>query len=256
MTGPTPRTPVRQARSTESRIADLESRIGRVIPGRLADIGRGPTSERDFLYGVPATTAQQAALANRKIVWFNTDKGWEETYYAPTGLAGLTARGLVVGTPAAWYPAAGTNLTATRIQSNGFQLISAGVVTGASLSPFMVNVGGFLPASTNGIELPIPGIYTVSGGVYFSGGGAMAFVACIIHETDGVGGWRELLTSRVAAGAADTQATVSSGGIRLAANAKITLSGQSAGNQNIYGDGINRRTFLSLSYEGPAVVNW
>jgi hypothetical protein len=43
-------------------------------------------------------------LANRKIVWFNTDTGWEEMYYAATGKAGLTALGLVAQATSGWYP--------------------------------------------------------------------------------------------------------------------------------------------------------
>lgn len=65
---------------------------------------RGTTAERNALYGVPANAAQQAALANRKVRYFNTDLGWEESYYAPAGTTGLTALGLQAGTAPDWYP--------------------------------------------------------------------------------------------------------------------------------------------------------
>jgi microcystin-dependent protein len=67
-------------------------------------VGRGTTAERDNIFGVPTTDPQRVALANRKIVWFNTDTGWEEMYYAATGKAGLTAIGLVAQATSGWYP--------------------------------------------------------------------------------------------------------------------------------------------------------
>jgi hypothetical protein len=65
---------------------------------------RGTAAQRDAAYGVPATDAARVALANRRPTWFNTDLGWLEEYYAPTGLAGLTALGLTAGVAAGWYP--------------------------------------------------------------------------------------------------------------------------------------------------------
>lgn len=65
---------------------------------------RGTTAARDAAYGVPATVADQVALANLKVNYWNADTGWEEQYYATVGSAGLTARGLVSGTAAGWYP--------------------------------------------------------------------------------------------------------------------------------------------------------
>ena len=67
-------------------------------------VGRGTTVQRDTIFGVPATDATRVALANRKIVWYNTDLGWEESYFATTGKAGLTALGLVAEAPSGWYP--------------------------------------------------------------------------------------------------------------------------------------------------------
>jgi microcystin-dependent protein len=67
-------------------------------------VGRGTTAERDNLFGVPTTDPTRVALANRKIIWFNTDTGWEEMYYATTGKTGLTALGLVTQASSGWYP--------------------------------------------------------------------------------------------------------------------------------------------------------
>lgn len=64
----------------------------------------GTIAERDAMFGVPAGDPARVELANQNIAWFNTDAGWVESYYATTGLPGLTARGLVAGTDSGWYP--------------------------------------------------------------------------------------------------------------------------------------------------------
>lgn len=106
-------------RTLEEMLAELRGRVGRlerrlvvkvaaaapyVLPSQYNQIGRGTTAERTTLYPAPATAADQAALANLKVWWFNTDTGWPESYYATTGTAGLTAVGLVAGAAAGWYP--------------------------------------------------------------------------------------------------------------------------------------------------------
>lgn len=79
--------------------------IGDVPRANLANtVIRGTTAERDAFYDTPTTDAQRVALANQRVAWFNTDLGWEESYYATTGTPGLTARGLVTGTAPGWYP--------------------------------------------------------------------------------------------------------------------------------------------------------
>lgn len=76
-----------------------------IVPGAYrGQATSGTTAQRNALYPVPTTDAQRAALANALPVWFNTDLGWMESYYADTGLAGLTAPGLVTGSGAGWYP--------------------------------------------------------------------------------------------------------------------------------------------------------
>lgn len=85
----------------------LERRISRgTAPYRPPNAVQysGTTAQRDAYYGVPATTAERADLANRQPVWFNIERGWEESYYVPTGTAGLTAKGLLAGASAGWYP--------------------------------------------------------------------------------------------------------------------------------------------------------
>lgn len=66
--------------------------------------GSGTTTQRDARFGIPVTTADIAALANRRVIWYNTEEGWMESYYATTGTAGLSVRGLTTGNPSGWYP--------------------------------------------------------------------------------------------------------------------------------------------------------
>lgn len=74
-----------------------------IVHGRQGGMS-GSTAQRDAVFGAPGTDAERVALANARVVWFNTELGWEESYYATTGLADLTARGLEVGVPSGWYP--------------------------------------------------------------------------------------------------------------------------------------------------------
>lgn len=64
---------------------------------------RGTPAARDARYGVPATDAERAELANKVPLWFNTVARRSETYYAVSGSPGLTVPGLVAGSTAGWY---------------------------------------------------------------------------------------------------------------------------------------------------------
>jgi len=67
-------------------------------------VGRGTTAQRDSVFGVPGTDTTRVALANRKVVWYNTDHGWEESYYTIEGLAGQVATPLKAPATTGWYP--------------------------------------------------------------------------------------------------------------------------------------------------------
>ena len=87
------------------RLTSVERRLPppTYIPPPPAQYG-GTTAARNTYFGVPSTDAERVALANQRVTWFNTSLGWEESYYAVTGLSGLTAIGLVTGTASGWYP--------------------------------------------------------------------------------------------------------------------------------------------------------
>lgn len=96
------RTRLEADRETQRRLRSLERRLSRLPASVLPT--RGSTLFRDATYPAPTTVAEQVALANKKVTWWNTDLGWQESYYAPAGSAGLTARGLVAGVSAGWFP--------------------------------------------------------------------------------------------------------------------------------------------------------
>jgi hypothetical protein len=90
----------------EGTLVKFNKRLTGVERRLNASPSAGLTTERDVVFGVPATVQERAALANRQVVWLNRDtgKGWLESYYAPTGTAGLVVPGLVTSAAAGWYP--------------------------------------------------------------------------------------------------------------------------------------------------------
>lgn len=95
-------------RSLEESLRDIQRRL-RLLERRLtvrnggAMPSRGPSSYRDQTFPPPTTTAEKVALANRRVTWFNTTYGWEESYYARAA-SGLTAPALDSRAPDGWYP--------------------------------------------------------------------------------------------------------------------------------------------------------
>ena len=103
----------------------------------------GTTAQRDSRFGTPTTDPQRVALANQKIMWFNSDLGWTESYYAVTGLSGLTARGLVTGTASGWYPVGRGPRMIYAPSASSTTPGSGAVVSGWSAVQFRNGVGWF-----------------------------------------------------------------------------------------------------------------
>jgi hypothetical protein len=248
---------------TLDRFSRLERRKQFILPDRLNPGGvdvissyRGTTAERNALYGVPATNAQRVALHNQKVQWQNTETGWTEQYFAPSNLAGVNAPGLIVDAvpaayPAGWYPVAGSLILATFIKNNGFQSAPGGVKTAPTLSVVLNNTQSkFTATGASGIIPSIAGYYDMSYSVYFSGGGAMNYVIGLVEYTGGA----EIISQRFQASATDMQVQGAAQGIRVPAGQGVQLMAMPSAAHNIYGDGVNRRTFLTLSYAGPPLV--
>lgn len=127
--------------------------------------GQGTSTLRDTQYGIPATTADKAALANKKVVWYNTTTNMFETYYATTGTTGLTVTGIAGAS--GWYPelstvykkvvlATPTNFTLTEelsVTRTGSLVVFKGRLTKNNAStPFLASGSipvGFRPANNN-----------------------------------------------------------------------------------------------------------
>ena len=80
---------------------DIDSLWGRIA--RTTPVA-GTVALRHLTFPPPTTVADQADLANQQVPWWNTELGWQESYYAPTGSPGLNPPGLVPGVTAGWYP--------------------------------------------------------------------------------------------------------------------------------------------------------
>lgn len=142
------------------------------FPNQALTVNQGSTGQRDAIYGAPANATEQASLANRMIAWFNTDKGWYETYYAVTGTAGLTAPALRTGFPSGWYPNAGTPIYCT-VRRSSAQSMSTTITTIVFDQVLSSHTFAGLPGA---ITIPIGGDYEISasavasqtGGNYFN----------------------------------------------------------------------------------------
>lgn len=85
-------------RQMRKDIDSLWARVSRTTPVA------GTIALRNLTFPPPTTVAEQVDLANQQVTWWNTEYGWEESYYAPTGSPGLNPPGLVPGVSAGWYP--------------------------------------------------------------------------------------------------------------------------------------------------------
>lgn len=255
-----------QRRNWETRLSFLERQMaknGRYrLPERLQLMGSGTTAERDAYFGVPTTDAQRVLLANAGLIWHNTEKGWSESYYALASLPGLTVKGLAAPGPTygnptnGWYPMPGSLAYMTRIKSNSFQSTPGGVFTQPQLlgsgSTAYAHVGEMFNAvGTSGIAPTIAGLFDVTASIYWSGGGAMAYTILSVRYT---GGTEQITSTRSYGGPADMQQPATAPAVYCWANQGIELEGMPAASDNIYGDGVSRRTFLTVKYAGPPLA--
>lgn len=231
-----------------SRLARVERRLAIVGTGG-GGTDSGTTAQRDARF--PA--ADPVSLANAVPVWFNTEKGYAETYYVPTGTVGLQVRGLLTGYPAGWYPVAGSLLTCTRIKDNGFQAAGGGVKNYPTLLwPALTNIGGFTNTTVANIVVPVGGLYDIVGRIYWSGAAAMAY---LIVGAQFTGTTNEIVTDRMPANGVDMENGFIGRSVPIPAGQGIDLFGVPAAAHNMYGDGVRRRTHLALSYTGPPLAN-
>lgn len=135
----------------------------------------GTTFSRDVAYPPPTTDAERVALANKKPVWFNTDKGWEESYYATTGLTGLTVPGLDAAVASGWYPTGpGPYIV---LEPTAAFVVQANQYVGNWHNGNMRRKGGsaiFVPDSSGFIQVLLSGYYDVKVATLLTNGSGTA----------------------------------------------------------------------------------
>jgi microcystin-dependent protein len=133
-------------------------------------VTQGSTALRDATYGVPTTDAERASLANRAISWFNTDRGWFESYYALSTIAGVnTGRKTTVS---GWFPISGTMPMCQMIKTVP-QSVPNGGWAKMNFDYVFVNPFAMWNSGTpTRITLPITGTYEIAGGGGVAGSGS------------------------------------------------------------------------------------
>lgn len=127
------------------RLDDLEAKLvnNPLIPA-------GSSAARDGFYGTPASASARVALANSAPRWFNTDKGYQERYFAPVsdnaapGYNTLYARGAGGWSPEGsglvpvnWnVPSTLSGTTGFKADVNGNMLVLTGVTQAAFTNLF------------------------------------------------------------------------------------------------------------------------
>ncbi|QPL14189.1 minor tail protein [Microbacterium phage Atraxi] len=177
--------------------ADSAQTLGMKWVTRDTLLLRGTTAQRDAFFGVPGTDAARSALANRQVTWFNTDLGWDESYYCPTGLTGLTVQGLVAGSDSDWYPV-GRGPRAV-LYSAGAQAMTTGLAFsnwnhwGINKSykntPGNVDGSSFFFRNTNNAALQVfkAGRYRVRSAMGVQNGSGTAVESLRINQVNGTG---------------------------------------------------------------------
>lgn len=168
----------------ERRVSDLEARVGTTA-------SQGTTAARDERWGVPTTDAERVTLANQAPTWWNTEKSWMEGYFAPAGLSGLTARPLLAGRPAGWYPLYG-KLPHVKILVPAVGGISGNQYrfrSGYWSNPPADQVDNITVDNTTGLlTLPIIGTYEVGWMVtQGTGSGWSLIIGAALNTTTGTG---------------------------------------------------------------------
>lgn len=211
-------------------------------------LGGGPASERDALFGTPATDPARVALANLRPTWYNTEKGYTEGYFAVTGTSGLMVPGLLAGFPAGWYPLAGSRIAGRRGKVNGTQSVGGAFVEctwGTPTTSDHQYLNGGMTAVGNGLTVPIGGFYLVRGEGYFTGHAAQNYGSIQLRQ-----GSAEITTTRAYFSPADMN-VLATGEVPVAATVGLSLWAIVSGGSNLFGTNGRNGSFLEAEYKGP-----
>lgn len=156
---------------------------GGIYPASTGQMGKGTSAQRDGFYGVPTTDAQKVALANSVPIWFNTEKGWEESYYAPSSIGTLTVNSLLSDQPPGWYPTGSNGPFGHRGSTSNISL-NAGNVVEATLGSPQILRGGVTASGNGSLVIPIGGIYKIKRRGYFTSLGSAASYGSSIRKNN------------------------------------------------------------------------
>lgn len=125
-----------------------------------SNLPTGTTAQRDSLWPTPSTAAGRVALAAQAPLFFNTEKGYIEQYFAAKADAG--ADNNLAAAASGWYPVAGRVPQGHCTRSGTAANISNSAYTDLSLDNRWTNkrmVGGL--TFVNGWKVPVAGYYEV-----------------------------------------------------------------------------------------------
>lgn len=219
----------------------------------------GTTAARNTYYGTPATDAERVALANQAPLWNNSSTGWMESYYAVTGLAGLTVFGLTTGAASGWYPVGRADY-AIAAKRNGYQQVTTSALIDGMT---MIRDRGSINLTSNRLVLPRAGEYQVTMKFYITGGYSSTTIGCSLSGTtpDGnnAGGLPSMVTVSPANNADITSTATRSGILASGATVGLVLNVNAtyAGIIQVYGDASNagQGTTLEIVYVGPPLAD-
>lgn len=212
----------------------------------------GTTTERNLTYGVPATDAERIALANRKIVWWNTDKNWPETYFAPDGTSGLTVTGLLPGHPAGWYPVQPGVIMAHRGLASGFFSINS-TSNWVTMAAPQISRGGITYSGASSLIVPIGGFYTWSYMLYVSGGTTPWAIAELVHDGDNIPFTGVTTTDKTTSLDAQAYKSIT---VEVKASQGYYYRARSQNPSSVWGTTGFNGCWMEVEYKGPPLVNY
>ncbi len=223
---------------------------------------RGTTAQRDARWGAPpGTDAAAVTLANQTPLYFNTEKGYLEAYYAKTGLAGLTVPGLIATQANGWYPRNPGAMFAHKGRTGGAQTnAAANTEYEVALDNSQILRGGITDKSPSRLAVPVGGYYRATVRGYWTGLGVVVNAQFVYPRINGLAPNPNPAETAYAAvygrpAGVDARGT-GMGLFLLAANDDVSLWwGATSAGVAIWGNNGYNGTFLELEYFAPPLVN-
>lgn len=187
---PTVPTPV--ASDSDTSIANTKFVQDLVAAAKSLYKREGTTAERNLVFPLPTTDANRKILADKQVVWFNTEKGWAETYYDLDTVTAAGVPGLIAGVAPGWYPTGSgpwAAVTGTTVgSSNGYvydKLIDFGV-TETGITSIRHGGAEFFTRAATHLSVNRAGYYDFAIDAHFPNGSGAYICSLIVKRSDGV----------------------------------------------------------------------